>query len=95
MDQQQVQQMAAGFIGIFMLIALVIYAAMIFLYWRILVKAGFSGWLSLLVLVPGIGAIIPLCILAFGDWKVIPAPVAQLYPPHYPPPPPPAYTPQV
>jgi hypothetical protein len=65
---------------------LVFAALFLFLFWRILTKAGFSGWLSLLNFIPG-GAIVVLCILAFGTWKVIPAPVAAA--PYYPPPPPP------
>jgi energy-converting hydrogenase Eha subunit B len=37
-------------------------------YWRICAKAGYSGAMSLLVLLPGVGAAILMCILAFGDW---------------------------
>jgi hypothetical protein len=39
-------------------------------HWRICAKAGYSGAMSLLILVPGIGAIILMCILAFGNWPV-------------------------
>jgi uncharacterized membrane protein YhaH (DUF805 family) len=105
MDPQQQQQfagMAAGFLGVFMLIGVVILAFGIFLFWRIFTKAGLSGPLSLLVLVPGVGWIIVLCILAFSDWRVIPAPNPygglQPYPPpppSYPPTYPPAPPPQV
>ena len=31
-------------------------------------KAGFNGAMALLCLIPGIGMIIVLCILAFGTW---------------------------
>jgi len=94
MDQQQAQQMAAGFLGIFLLIGLAVAAFLVFLLWRIFTKAGMAGALSLLLLVP-FGPIIVLCILAFGEWKVIPAPQAAYLPPSYPPPPPPppAYPP--
>jgi len=92
MDTQQTQQMAAGLVGIFVLVGLIFLAFFLFLLWRIFNKAGLSPWLSLLVLVP-FGPIVVLCVLAFADWKVMPAPVAQLYPPNYPPPPPPAYPP--
>ena len=37
-------------------------------YWRIFSKAGFSGWLSLLMIVPLVNLII-LYIVAFSDWK--------------------------
>ncbi len=63
--------------------------------WRICQKAGFSPWMSLLMLVP-LGNLILLYILAFADWRVVP--IDQLgyppYPPQYPPPYPPQYPPQ-
>ena len=64
--------------------------------WRICLKAGFSPWLSLLMLVP-LGNLILLYFLAFADWRVVP--MDQLgwppqYPPQYPPPYPPQYPPQ-
>lgn len=81
----------AGMMGIFMLIGFAFMAFFVFLFWRILSKAGFAGPLALLALFPGIGSLIVLCILAFGDWKVVPAPQQAYYPPQYPPqyPPPP------
>ena len=36
--------------------------------WRICVRAGFSGALSLLHLVPFVGAFVIMAILAFNDW---------------------------
>ena len=82
--------MMAGMIGFFMLFGLAVLVFFVFLFWRIFVRAGFAGPLSLIVLFPGLGQIIALCILAFGEWKVIPAPTASPYlPPTYPPPPPP------
>lgn len=36
-------------------------------FWRIFAKAGFSGWFSLLMLVPMIN-LIALYVLAFADW---------------------------
>jgi hypothetical protein len=61
--------------------------------WFILKKAGFSPWLSLLCLIPSLGTLVLLYVLAFAEWKVIPAPQAA-YPPPYPPPPQPPYPPQ-
>jgi uncharacterized membrane protein YhaH (DUF805 family) len=93
MDPQQQQQfgsMMAGFIGVIIIFGLIFLAFLIFLLWRIFTKAGLSGALSLLVLIPGIGSLVVLCVLAFADWKVVPAPTAApYYPPVYPPPPPP------
>lgn len=37
--------------------------------WKIFGKAGMHPALSLLVLIPGIGALIVLLILAFGEWQ--------------------------
>jgi len=84
--------MGVGLVLFIVLVALVFVAFFIFLFWRIFTKAGLAGPLSLLVVVP-FGPLIVLCILAFSQWKVIPAPVAApYYPP--PPPPPPAFPPQ-
>ena len=93
-NTQQMQQLGFAVIGVSILFGLILTAVFIWMYWRTLSKAGFSGALSLLALVPGVGFIIPLAILAFGEWKVVPAPTASPYfPPSYPPPPPPAYQP--
>lgn len=96
-DQQTkaIGGMVAGMMGFIMLFMFAIYAFFAFLFWRIFVKAGMAGPLGLLALVPGVGFIIALCILAFGDWRVVPALTASPYmPPSYPPPPvPPAYQP--
>jgi heme/copper-type cytochrome/quinol oxidase subunit 2 len=103
MDPQQQQQFAgmmAGFMGVFILIGIVVIAFFIFLFWRVLSKAGLSGPLALLVLIWPIGPLIVLCILAFSDWRVVPAPLPygglQPYPPpptNYPPPPPTSFNP--
>jgi energy-converting hydrogenase Eha subunit B len=45
----------------------------IYCYWRICAKAGYGGAMSLLALLPGVGAIILMCILAFGKWPAIPS----------------------
>ena len=93
MDPQQQQQfatvMASMGIALF-LVGIVITAFFIFCLWRIFTKAGMAGALSLIAIVPMVGPIIVLCILAFGKWNV--APVApgyavstQPYPPAYPP----------
>ena len=74
----------AGMMGILMFVFLAFRAFTIFLFWRTLTKAGFSGPLALIGIIAGIGDLVLLCILAFGDWKVVPAP-QQTY--GYPPPP--------
>ena len=91
MDPDQINHMSgaiAGMMGFFMLFGFAIAAFAIFLFWRVLTKAGLAGPLALIVLFPGIGWIIVLCILAFSDWRVIPAPNPygglQPYPPRPP-----------
>ena len=55
-------------------------------YWVIFKKAGFSGALSILILVPVVNLIV-LYVIAFSRWKVVPIPdFAGSYPPAYPPP---------
>ena len=77
MDPQQQQafnQMAGLGVGVilfFFAVIIAVVAFLIFLLWRIFTKAGLSGPLSLLVIVP-FGPIIVLCILAFSEWKVVP-----------------------
>jgi hypothetical protein len=45
--------------------------------WRIFVRAGFSGALSLLHFVPVVGLLVVMAILAFSDWPSGEAPAAQ------------------
>jgi hypothetical protein len=62
--------LAAGLI-IYVIIMLGIVAFLIFVLWRIFAKAGYSGALSFLVLIPGVGSLIAILILAFGDWPAL------------------------
>jgi hypothetical protein len=58
---------AAGcMVWLVLLLAMVIFP--IFCFWRIFAKAGYNGAMALLCLIPGIGMIIVLCLLAFGTW---------------------------
>jgi uncharacterized membrane protein YhaH (DUF805 family) len=65
---------AAGAVGVILLVYFIVIVAIvvftIWVYWRIFAKAGYSGALSLLNLVPGVGPIICVCILAFGRWPI-------------------------
>ena len=49
-------------------------------YWMIWKKAGFSPWLSLLMLVP-LANFIMLYVLAFSEWKVAPVSQVTMMPP--------------
>ena len=55
-------------IAVILLLALAFFVFIVYCWWRIFEKAGFSGALSLLILIPGIGSLILILILAFGDW---------------------------
>jgi hypothetical protein len=81
----------AGMMGVGMILFgiifwLVVMAFMIWLFYRILTKAGMSGALAFLLLLPGIGPLIVICILAFGTWKVVPAPQVAYGSTNFPPP---------
>ena len=45
--------------------------------WRIFVRAGFSGALSLLHFVPVVGVLVIMAILAFSDWPAGEAPAPK------------------
>jgi uncharacterized membrane protein YhaH (DUF805 family) len=79
-DKTELQHMIMAFAGVFALIGLVVVLSLIVSFWLICKKAGFSGWLSLLNLVP-LGGLILIYILAFSKWNVVPVPESQLIPP--------------
>jgi len=88
-DQEMVQKILMMAIPIMMVVYLVIVALVMIPCWFILKKAGFSPWLSLLCIMPSLGALVLLYILAFAEWKVVPAPrLAWPPPPAIPPQPP-------
>jgi heme/copper-type cytochrome/quinol oxidase subunit 4 len=90
-DSQQMGGMLAAFIGIYLIVIVIAIAVIIIPFWFILKKAGFSPWLSLINIIP-FGTLILLYVLAFAEWKVIPAPQMAFQPPY---PPQPPFPPQV
>jgi len=96
-ENQPNPEMIQKFLMLFIPMMLIGYLIAVLLFaipsWFILKKAGFSPWLALLCIVPTLGTVVLLFILAFADWKVVPSPQAAGFPPPYPPPPPP-YPPQ-
>ncbi len=91
-DQAQIQRMVLAMMTILPILMIVGLAIVLIPTWFICKKAGFSPWLSLLVIVP-FGGMILMYVLAFADWKVMPVPQAGWTPPTpYPPQPP--YPPQ-
>jgi hypothetical protein len=82
--------MMVAMMAILPIIFLVVIAIIMVPCWFILKKAGFTPWLCLLCLIPSIGLIVLLYVLAFAEWKVVPSPQVGWQPtPPFPPPPPP------
>jgi hypothetical protein len=86
-DPSQTLHFLAIILGFYALFFLAILVAIVVPVWFICKKAGFSPWLAFLVIVP-FGGLVLLYVLAFADWKVIPAPQFAYMPPYYPPQPP-------
>jgi hypothetical protein len=72
-----------------MIVAVVALAIILIPFWFICKKAGFSPWLTLLNIIP-LGNLVLIYVLAFAEWKVVPAAQPMSYPPPYQPPYPPA-----
>jgi len=87
-DSQQMSAILAAVAGFYLVLYLVQAAIFMIPTWFISKKAGMSPWLSLLCLFPLTGVIL-LYILAFSEWRVVPAPQMVPYPPPYQPPYPP------
>lgn len=93
LDQEQIQKLVIAMMALVPIFMLIAIAIVIIPSWFICKKAGFSPWLSLLCLIPSLGTLVLLYILAFADWKV--APVTQAgWTPQSPFPPQPPYPPQ-
>ncbi len=92
-NQEQIQHMIMAMMAIIPLLILIGIAIVIVPFWFILKKAGFTPWLSLVCLIPSLGVLVLLYVLAFADWKVLPPPQAGWQPPP-PYPPPPTFPPQ-
>jgi hypothetical protein len=60
----------AAIFFVYVIVLLAIVAFSIWIYWRIFAKAGYNGALSLLNLIPGVGPLICVLILAFGRWPI-------------------------
>jgi hypothetical protein len=61
--------MVGAFFLVYVLIICAAVAFSIWVYWRILAKAGFNGALALLILIP-LGGLVPILMLAFGRWPI-------------------------
>lgn len=59
----------AAFVGAYLIFWIAIAAFVVFLYWKIISKAGFNGALSLLMLVPCANFVM-LIWFAFAEWPI-------------------------
>ena len=64
MDTTTIIRIVAGIIVVFVMIPVVLIP-----YWMIFKKAGFSPWLSLLMIIPLVSLIV-LYVIAFAQWRV-------------------------
>ena len=85
-DPEQIQKIMLAVVPFLFIFFFICMAVVIVPFWFICKKAGFSPWLSLLNIIP-FGGLILWYVLAFADWKVVPAP-QQAWQPPYPPMPP-------
>ena len=69
-DSAAAAGLVAGGVIVYLVIVCVMVAVFIWIYWRIFQKAGYNGALALLNLVPGVGPLICILILAFGRWPI-------------------------
>jgi branched-subunit amino acid transport protein AzlD len=83
-----VRRIVMAMMAIIPIIILVVLVIIIVPFWIILKKTGLTPWLSLLCFIPSLGVLILLYLLAFSEWKVVPAPQASWPPQPYPPQPP-------
>jgi hypothetical protein len=93
MDPQEAQKQAMHMFALmipFMIVGWAVALAIIIIpFWQIFKKAGMSAGLSLLMALPIVNLVM-LYVLAFSEWRVVPAPQAYGGLQPYPPPPPPA-----
>ena len=89
LTQEQIQKLVIAMMAFIPIMILIGIAIFLIPAWFICKKAGFSPWLSLLCLIPTLGTLVLLYVLAFSEWKVAPVvPQAWAPPPPYPPQPP-------
>ncbi|MFZ1937582.1 MAG: hypothetical protein WBE56_08325 [Terracidiphilus sp.] len=88
-NPEVIKEMMMWIIPIMLIGYLLVVVLLIVPCWFICKKAGFSPWLSLLCIVASLGTLVLLYVLAFSQWKVVPAPQLGYMPPApYPPQPP-------
>lgn len=59
-----------GFVIVYFLFLAAMCAFIVWVYWRIFTKAGYNGALAFLNLIPGVGTLVCILVLAFGRWPI-------------------------
>jgi hypothetical protein len=84
MDQNQLHALQA--MMVFLPLIIIIGSLIVVIpYWMIFKKAGFPAFLGILMVVPLVNLVL-LYVLAFSQWKVVPASPNVYQVPNYPPP---------
>ncbi|GCE19187.1 hypothetical protein [Dictyobacter kobayashii] len=68
-QSQQFTTAVSAYLAIIGIISLISIVIALIIWWRIFSKAGYSGAMSILMLVP-IANLVAICILAFGEWPI-------------------------
>lgn len=76
-NQAFVQRILMAIVPLLFLFYVIAVAIVMVPCWFILKKAGFTPWLALLCVVPSLGTLVLLYVLAFGNWNVTPLPQAH------------------
>lgn len=66
---EMIQHILLAIIPVLFFVYLVAIAIVMVPCWFILKKAGFTPWLALLCIVPSLGTLVLLYVLAFGEWR--------------------------
>ena len=66
-DETVIIAIAAMF---YAMILLVVFTVAVIVWWKICKKAGYSGWLGLLMIIPIANLVLPL-VIAFSEWPVL------------------------
>jgi len=56
--------------GTALIFFLIFFVILVGIYYLIIKKTGYNPWLSLLILIPGIGGLIIIIMLAFTEWPI-------------------------
>jgi len=68
LDPKMIAGIIAAYVAIFAVFYVITVTIVMIPVWFILKKTGYTPWLSLLCLLPSLGVLVLLYVLAFADW---------------------------